>query len=192
MKTENYEVIFAIVNSGFADEAMAIAREHGARGGTILNARGVAREDEAVFFGITIHAEKEILMLVVEKAIRDDILDIEHLALKLVHRLRDMYPAELAARYKLNDADGWQALSDQDLVTLIGKKRGCLIPGGIVDNERVSNLLIDEFRAGKIGRLTIDRLPLVKLDMITPKKDTSLSDTPVKTQNLEGDDHAEL
>ena len=75
MKTENYEVIFAIVNSGFADEAMAIAREHGARGGTILNARGVAREDEAVFFGITIHAEKEILMLVVEKAIRDDILN---------------------------------------------------------------------------------------------------------------------
>ena len=125
-------------------------------------------------------------------AIRDDILDIEHLALKLIHRLRDMYPAELAARYKLNDADGWQTLDNQDLVTLIGKKRGCLIPGGIVDNERVSNLLIDEFRAGKIGRLTIDRLPLVKLDMITRKKDTSLSDTPVKTQNLEGDDHAEL
>ena len=66
MKTENHEVIFAIVNSGFAEEAMAIARENGARGGTILNARGVARENEAAFFGITIHAEKEILMLVVE------------------------------------------------------------------------------------------------------------------------------
>lgn len=75
MKIENYEVIFAIVNSGFADEAMVIAREQGARGGTILNARGVARENEAAFFGITIHAEKEILMLVVEKDIRDNILN---------------------------------------------------------------------------------------------------------------------
>ena len=56
MKTENHEVIFAIVNSGYAEEAMAIAREQGARGGTILNARGVAREKEAAFFGITIHA----------------------------------------------------------------------------------------------------------------------------------------
>lgn len=75
MKTENHEVIFAIVNSGYAEEAMAVAREQGARGGTILNARGVAREDEAAFFGITIHAEKEILMLVVEKDIRDPILN---------------------------------------------------------------------------------------------------------------------
>ena len=75
MKTENHEVIFAIVNSGFAEEAMAVAKEQGARGGTIINARGVARENEAAFFGITIHAEKEILMLVVEKEIRDNILN---------------------------------------------------------------------------------------------------------------------
>ena len=75
MKTDNHEVIFAIVNSGYAEEAMAVAREQGARGGTILNARGVARENEAAFFGITIHAEKEILMLVVEKGIRDSILN---------------------------------------------------------------------------------------------------------------------
>ena len=54
---------------------VAVARENGARGGTILNARGVAREKEAAFFGITIHAEKEILMLVVEKSIRDTILN---------------------------------------------------------------------------------------------------------------------
>ena len=75
MTTNNHEVIFAIVNAGFAEEAMDIARGLGARGGTILNARGVAREKEAAFFGITIHAEKEILMLVVEKEIRDDILN---------------------------------------------------------------------------------------------------------------------
>ena len=75
MTTNNHEVIFAIVNSGFAEEAMDVARECGARGGTILNARGVAREDAAAFFGITIHAEKEILMMVVDKTIRDDILN---------------------------------------------------------------------------------------------------------------------
>ena len=75
MQTNNHEVIFAIVNSGFAEDVMDVARAEGARGGTILNARGVAREKEAAFFGITIHAEKEILMLVVEKDIRDNILN---------------------------------------------------------------------------------------------------------------------
>ena len=75
MKTDNHEVIFVIVNSGFAEEAMDVAREQGVRGGTILNARGVAREKEAAFFGITIHAEKEILMMVVDKAIRDNVLN---------------------------------------------------------------------------------------------------------------------
>ncbi len=75
MTTNNHEVIFAIVNSGYADEAMAVAREQGVRGGTILNARGVAREEEAAFFGITIHADKEILMMVVEKNIRDQVLN---------------------------------------------------------------------------------------------------------------------
>ena len=75
MTTNNHEVIFAIVNAGFAEDAMAVAREQGARGGTILNARGVAREKEAAFFGITIHAEKEILMMVVEKDIRDQVLN---------------------------------------------------------------------------------------------------------------------
>ena len=75
MKTDNHEVIFAIVNSGYAEEAMVVAREQGARGGTILNARGVAREKEATFFGITVHAEKEILMMVVEKDIRDKVLN---------------------------------------------------------------------------------------------------------------------
>ena len=75
MTTNNHEVIFAIVNSGYADDVMDVAREQGVRGGTILNARGVARADEAAFFGITVHHEKEILMMVVEKAIRDNVLN---------------------------------------------------------------------------------------------------------------------
>lgn len=75
MTTNNHEVIFAIVNDGFAEEAMAVAREQGARGGTILAARGVARADEAAFFGISIHQEKEMLMIVVEKDVRDNVLN---------------------------------------------------------------------------------------------------------------------
>ena len=75
MTTNNHEVIFAIVNSGFAEDVMEVARQQGVCGGTILNARGVAKEAEATFFGITIHAEKEILMMVVEKEIRDSVLN---------------------------------------------------------------------------------------------------------------------
>ena len=75
MTTNNHEVIFAIVNAGYAEDAMDVAREQGVRGGTILNARGVARANEAAFFGITIHHEKEILMMVVEKSIRDNVLN---------------------------------------------------------------------------------------------------------------------
>ena len=75
MKTNDHEVIFAIVNSGYAEDVMDIAREQGVRGGTILNARGVVKEEAAAFFGITLHQEKEILMMVVEKSIRDNVLN---------------------------------------------------------------------------------------------------------------------
>ncbi len=75
MTNNNHEVIFAIVNAGFAEDVMDIARELGVRGGTILHARGVAREDAAKFFGITLHAEKEILMMVVDKDLRDTVLN---------------------------------------------------------------------------------------------------------------------
>ena len=75
MKTNDYEVIFAIVNSGFAEDVMDIAREQGVRGGTILNARGVVKEEAAAFFGITLHQDKEILMMVVEKSLRDNVLN---------------------------------------------------------------------------------------------------------------------
>ena len=75
MKTNEHEVVFAIVNAGFAEDVMEVAREQGVRGGTILNARGVLKEEAAAFFGITLHADKEILMMVVEKDIRDKVLN---------------------------------------------------------------------------------------------------------------------
>lgn len=75
MTTNNHEVIFAIVDSGYAEDVMDVARDQGVRGGTILNARGVAGQEAAAFFGITLHTEKEILMMVVEKDIRDNVLN---------------------------------------------------------------------------------------------------------------------
>lgn len=75
MTTKDHEVVFAIVDAGFAEDVMDIAREQGARGGTILNARGVANQEAAAFFGITLHSEKEILMMVVEKSVRDGVLN---------------------------------------------------------------------------------------------------------------------
>ena len=75
MEKNNHEVIFAIVNSGYAEDVMDIARKLGVRGGTILSARGVAREDAAKFFGITLHTDKEILMMAVEKDLRDKVLN---------------------------------------------------------------------------------------------------------------------
>ena len=75
MTTNNHEVIFAIVNAGYAEDVMDIARELGVRGGTILNARGVVKADAAAFFGIPLHEEKEILMMVVEREIRDAVLN---------------------------------------------------------------------------------------------------------------------
>lgn len=75
MNKNDYEVILAIVDSGYADDVMDVAREQGARGGTIIDARGVAREDAAAFFGITLHSEKEIVMIVVPRNIKDAVLN---------------------------------------------------------------------------------------------------------------------
>ena len=75
MTTNNHEVIFAIVDEGYADDVMEVAKEQGVRGGTILNARGVVNQEAAAFFGIHLHSEKEILMMVVEKDIRDRVFN---------------------------------------------------------------------------------------------------------------------
>ena len=69
-----FEFILCIVNSGFSDSVMAAARECGARGGTVINARGTAREDAEKTFGIVIEPEKEIVIILVKKDIKEAIL----------------------------------------------------------------------------------------------------------------------
>ena len=91
-------------------------------------------------------------------AIKDKILDIESLAIVLCSRLRKMYPELLSARYKLGDMTQYESYTDLELFELIGKKRGFLISGGEIDYERTANMLLEEFRSAKIGKITLDRI----------------------------------
>lgn len=100
--------------------------------------------------------------LAITGAIKDDILDIEEIAMILCGRLRKHYPSLLSERYKLGDFSQYDELSDYDLMLAIGKKRGFLISGGEVHSERTANMLLDEYRAGKIGRITLDAVPSQK------------------------------
>ena len=87
-------------------------------------------------------------------AVKDQILDVEALAAHLLKWLAERYPALLTARYKIEadtDAAGWE------LLERAARKRGFLISGGEVDTERMSNILLDEFRGGVIGRISLER-----------------------------------
>jgi hypothetical protein len=74
MNSKKYEMIFCIVNAGFAVEAMEAAKKAGAKGGTILRARGTANPEAEEFFNISIQPDKEILWLIVPKEIKDDVM----------------------------------------------------------------------------------------------------------------------
>ena len=69
-----HEAIFCIVNSGYSEAVMESAKKFGARGGTVINARGTAGKDAEKFFNITVEPEKEIVMILVDKKIKNDIL----------------------------------------------------------------------------------------------------------------------
>ena len=70
----NHEAIFCIVNSGYSEAVMDAAKRLGASGGTVINARGTASKEAENFFHITIHPEKEIVMILVPKKIKDGVL----------------------------------------------------------------------------------------------------------------------
>lgn len=91
-------------------------------------------------------------------AIRDQILDCEELACRLLVLLGRDYPDLLRERYKLDEADLEEAGSDGwELLQRIGRRRGMLVAGGEIDTERAAVMLLDEFRGAKIGRITLER-----------------------------------
>ncbi len=74
MANSVHELVIAIVNQGYGDIVMDVARECGAKGGTILNARGTARAEAESKYGIVIHPEKEVVLILVNEKIKDKIL----------------------------------------------------------------------------------------------------------------------
>ncbi|MBQ4129320.1 MAG: ribosome biogenesis GTPase YlqF [Ruminococcus sp.] len=88
-------------------------------------------------------------------AIKDQIIDVELLAVRLLDLLKELKTPDFIARFKLDE----NILSDNDnyeLLQIIAKKRGMLISGGEADTERAAIMLLDEFRAAKLGRITLE------------------------------------
>ncbi len=83
MNNTKFEVIICIVNSGFSEEVMNAARKCGARGGTVLRGRGTANPEAESLFGIAIQPEKEIVMILVKKSLKNDILHALYTAVGL-------------------------------------------------------------------------------------------------------------
>lgn len=86
--------------------------------------------------------------------IKDDVLDIEELAVKLIDILKIDYPERLTERYKITD---FSEMESYEILEYIGRKRGMLISGGEVNTLRAATMLFDELRGGKIGNITFER-----------------------------------
>ncbi len=87
-------------------------------------------------------------------SVKDEILDAETLAIRLLDVMKANYPDRLADRYKIADfaeKEAWEVLE------MIGKKRGMMIKGGEIDYERASVMLLDEYRGGKLGTISLEK-----------------------------------
>lgn len=89
-------------------------------------------------------------------AIRDEVVDMEELAMRLMDYLGAHYPSALTERYKITVEDGEDGWA---LLCKAGRRRGFLVSGGEVDTERMSRILLDEFRGGKLGHFTLEEPP---------------------------------
>ena len=98
--------------------------------------------------------------------IKDDILPKTEIAYRLVKFLIKNYLNNLINRYNLNleeiksilNQDGAENNNIYEVMCLIGKKRGCIVSGGNIDDEKVSNILLDDFRKCKFGRITLEKV----------------------------------
>lgn len=97
--------------------------------------------------------QEKAKLLVYTGAVKDEIMNTELLAYDFCTHLQKTYPELLKARYKLDDIEGLQGY---EILEMIGKKRGFIISGGETDMERAANILFDEFRGAKIGRITLE------------------------------------
>ncbi len=89
-------------------------------------------------------------------SIKDSILDIETMAVRLIDVLKSSYSKRLEERYKIID---FADKESYEILEMIGAKRGMLIKGGETDTERAATMLLDEYRAGKLGKITLEHPP---------------------------------
>ncbi len=87
-------------------------------------------------------------------AVKDEVMDLEELASSLMALLAQRYPGAVQARYKIEIPEGAQGW---ELLEAAGRRRGFLISGGEVDLERMSRVLLEEYRSCKLGRFTLER-----------------------------------
>ncbi len=92
-------------------------------------------------------------------AVRDEVMDLEELAFHLCKVLGSIYPERLRQRYKLPEDEDFSGLEGWEILEKLGRRRGFLVSGGEVDLERMAKVLLDEFRAGKLGRVTFEAPP---------------------------------
>ena len=88
-------------------------------------------------------------------AVKDQILDIELLAVRILDFIKELKPADFITRFKLENED-IENIDSYELLKMIGKKRGMLVSGGEIDTERAAIMLLDEFRSAKLGRITVE------------------------------------
>jgi len=96
--------------------------------------------------------EKTALNLAFTGAIKDEIMDVEELAYNLVKRLQVFYGNKLKDRYKIDEINE----NPRETLNSIARRRGCLIKGGEIDYNRIAVILLDEFRGGKIGNISLE------------------------------------
>lgn len=155
-------MIVGIPNSGKSTFINSISGTKSARTG---NRPGVTKTNQWIKIHSKLHLldtpgvlwpkfeEKVGLNLAFTGAIKDEIMDRETLALKLIEKLKNIAPASLEERYKISDI---KEMSLLEIMDEIGKNRGALMRGGLIDYEKVSGIILDEFRKGTLGRITLE------------------------------------
>ena len=96
------------------------------------------------------------LMLAATGAVKEDVLDLEELACRLMQLLWQRSPDAIKERYGVEGPDAECAFPGYDLLLQAGKKRGFLLRGNEINTERMAKVLVDEYRSGKLGRFTLE------------------------------------
>jgi len=155
-------MIVGIPNSGKSTFINSIAGSKSAKTG---NRPGVTKTNQWIKINPKLHLldtpgvlwpkleDKVGLHLAFTGAIKDEIMDRETLALRLIERLRNIDTKILEKRYDLKEISDMEPI---EIMDEIGNRRGALIRGGLIDYEKVSGIVLDEFRKGILGRITLE------------------------------------